>query len=111
MKPFVSDHADDAGLQFPFLHQAAQIGSWVRMRMAVLVWSGTGAHESRGKMVTVLFLDGFSSLLSSFSERDVVGRTEGGADAGAPRCVAQGEAELMSVRGSLRTGRPFGASE
>ena len=62
--------------------------------------------------MSVLFLDGFSSLLSSFSEWDEVGQTEAQRrDAGAPRCVAQREAELMSVRGSLRTGRPFGASE
>jgi hypothetical protein len=46
MKPFISDHPDDAGLQFPFLHEAAQIDSWVRMLTADLVWSVTGTHES-----------------------------------------------------------------
>ena len=52
-------------------------------------------------------------LLSPFPEWDELGKT----DAERRRrwrarvCAAQSEAELMSVRGSLRSGRPFGAPE
>ena len=46
MKPFMSDHPDDAGIQFPFLHQSAQVESWVGMLTAALVWSVMGTHES-----------------------------------------------------------------
>lgn len=52
-------------------------------------------------------------LVGSFPEWEGLGRSE------AERrrrwrvgvCAAQGEAELMTVRGSLRSGRPFGTSD
>ncbi len=52
-------------------------------------------------------------LLSPFPEWEELGKT----DAERRRrwrakvCAAQSEAELMTVRGSLRSGRPFGAPE
>ena len=52
-------------------------------------------------------------LLSPFPEWEELGRTpaERRRRWRAKVCAAQSEPELMSVRGSLRSGRPFGASE
>jgi putative transposase len=52
-------------------------------------------------------------LVSPFPEWDELGRTEAERRRRwrARVCAAQAEAELMSVRSSLRSGRPFGAAE
>jgi putative transposase len=51
--------------------------------------------------------------VSPFPEWDELGRTEAERRRRwrARVCAAQAEAELMSVRSSLRSGRPFGAAE
>ena len=52
-------------------------------------------------------------LLSPFPEWEELGRTEAERRRRwrAKVCAAQNEADLMSVRGSLRSGRPFGSSD
>ena len=58
MKPFVSDHPDDAGLQFfPFLHKSAQMESWVRMLTAVPV----GASLARTNQDRIGIKPGFGA--------------------------------------------------
>ena len=54
MKPFVSDHPDDAGVSLPFLDKAAEIEAWVKMLTAALLWSVTGTHDSGSDWVNAL---------------------------------------------------------
>jgi hypothetical protein len=46
MKPLVSEHPDDAGIELPFVHKDVEIESWVKMLTAALLWGVTGSHDS-----------------------------------------------------------------
>jgi hypothetical protein len=46
MKPLVSDHPDDAGIELSYLHGVVKLNSWAKMLTAALVWSVTGTHDS-----------------------------------------------------------------
>jgi len=46
MKPLVSDHPDDAGVELPFISNSTGVESWVKMLTAALLWSVTGKHDS-----------------------------------------------------------------